>query len=154
MQCMYLADTIYLENRLLYRYRHTGTSAMSRRQYGIPYYVPIIDGYIKLDSLMKRFSDTHGLLSESRLMASIYIMDMIDEHYNVLRSKAEMDKLFQSRPEYISIVEAVGKYSDMNPNSKYTQYREHPVTYIIQKNMSGGRKVCKKICKKLLRMRK
>lgn len=24
MQCMYLADTIYLENRLLYRYRHTG----------------------------------------------------------------------------------------------------------------------------------
>lgn len=103
---------------------------------------------------MKRFSDKHGPLSESRLMASIYIMDMIDEHYNVLRSKTEMDKLFQSRPEYISIVEAVGKYSDMNPNSKYTQYREHPVTYIIQKNLSGGRKVCKKICKKLLRMRK
>ena len=53
---------------------------MSRRQYGIPYYVPIIDGYIKLDSLMRQHDNNKTPLSESRLMASIYIMDMVGEH--------------------------------------------------------------------------
>lgn len=154
MQCMYLADTVYLENQLLYLYRHTGISTMNRRSYGIPYYVPIINGYIKLDSLMQCFSDTHGQLFESRLMASIYIMDMIDEHYNVLRSKAALDELLRSNHDYVSIVEATGKYSDMKPNSKYAQYREYPATYIIKKNLNGGRKICKKICNKLLRLKK
>ena len=71
---------------------------MSRRQYGIPYYVPIIDGYIKLDSLMRQHDNNKTPLSESRLMASIYIMDMVGEHYHILRSKGELDALFASIP--------------------------------------------------------
>lgn len=154
MQCMYLADTVYLKNRLLYLYRQTGYSAMHHRQYGIPYYVPIIDGYIKLDSWMRRFPGDNGLLSESRLMASIYIMDMIDEHYNVAGSKRKMDRLLQSRPDYISIVEATGKYADLTPSSSYAQYKAHPIRYMIHARLNGGRKLCKKICQKLVLIRK
>lgn len=150
MQCMYLADLIYLENRLLYLYRHTGNSAMSRRQYGIPYYVPIIDGYIKLDSLMHQHDHNKMPLSESRLMASIYIMDMVGEHYHILRSKRELDALFASHPNYISIAEATGEYADLKPNPAYIQYREHPTRYIIRNNLSGGIKICKKIIRRLL----
>ena len=150
MQCMYLADSIYLENRLLYLYRHTGNSAMNRRQYGIPYYVPIIDGYIRLDSLMHQQDSTRLPLSESCLMASIYIMDMVREHYRVFRSKGELDALFAANPNYIAIAEATGEYSDLKPNPAYIQYREHPTRYIIQNNLNGGIKICQKIIRKLL----
>ncbi len=150
MQCMYLADSIYLENRLLYLYRHAGNSAMSRRQYGIPYYVPIIDGYIKLDSLMHQHDNNKMPLSESRLMASIYIMDMVGEHYHIFRTKRELDALFASHPNYISIAEATGEYADLKPNPAYIQYREHPTRYIIRNNLSGGIKICKKIIRRLL----
>ena len=158
MQCMYLADTVCLENRLMYLYRHIGISAMSRRQYGIPYYVPIIDGYIRLDSLMSRFSDIREPLSESRLMASIYIMDMVDEHYNIMRSKKEMDKLLLSRPDYISIVEATGKYADLKPSLSYAQYKAHPRHYIIKERLIGVKRICRKIyktiCSRLLQIQK
>lgn len=152
MQCMYLADSIYLENKLLYLYRHTGKSAMSRRQFGIPYYVPIIEGYIKLDVLMRLRSDNKPPLSESRLMASIYIMDMVEEHYALFRSKASMDELFASHPNYISIVEATGEYADLKPNTAYIQYKKHPSRYIIQNNLYGGIKICKIIVHKILRL--
>lgn len=152
MQCMYLADSIYLENKLLYRYRHTGKSAMSRRQFGIPYYVPIIEGHIKLDVLMRQRSDDKPPLSESRLMASIYIMDMVEEHYALFRSKASMDALFDSHPNYISIVEATGEYADLKPNTAYIQYKKHPSRYIIQNNLYGGIKICKIIVRKILRL--
>lgn len=151
MQCMYLANTIYLTNILMYLYRHNGKSAMSRRQYGIQYYVPIIDGYIRLDSLMRQCSNTRMLLSEARVMASIYIMDMIDEHYHILRSKKELDMLFATHSHYISIVEATGEYSDLKPNPAYTKYKKHPVSYIIRNNMIGGIKICKKIVQKIYR---
>lgn len=150
MQCMYLADSIYLENRLLYLYRHTGNSAMNRRKYGITYYVPIIDGYIKLDFLMRQQNSVRPPLSASRLMASIYIMDMVGEHYRLFRRKRELDALFASHPNYISIAEATGEYADLKPNPAFIQYREHPVRYIIRNNLSGGIKICKKIIRRLL----
>lgn len=150
MQCMYLADSIYLENRLLYLYRHTGNSAMNRRKYGITYYVPIIDGYIKLDFLMRQQDSVRPPLSASRLMASIYIMDMVGEHYRLFRRKRELDALFASHPNYISIAEATGEYADLKPNPAFIQYREHPVRYIIRNNLSGGIKICKKIIRRLL----
>ncbi len=149
MQCMYLADSIYLVNKLLYLYRHAGNSAMSRRQHGIPYFVPIIDGYLKLDSMMRQKKDDRMPLTEGRLMASIYIMDMIDEHYNMLRSKKELDALFADRPHYISILEASGEYSDLRPNATYIQYKNSPRRYIIQNNLNGGIKACGKIIRKL-----
>ncbi len=151
MQCMYLAESIYLVNKLLYLYRHTGKSAMSRRKYGIPYYVPIIDGYIKLDALMRQRKSDKMPLSESRLMASIYIMDMIDEHYLLLRHKKEMDLLLAAHPEYISIVEATGKYTDLKPNIAYSQYKAHPIRYIVQNNLNGGITICKRIIRKVFR---
>lgn len=149
MQCMYLADSIYLENKLLYLYRHTGNSAMHKRQYGIPYYVPIIDGYLKLDALMRQNKSNRQPLTESRLMAGIYIMDMIDEHYCVLGSKKEVDALLISRPDYVSIVEATGEYVDLTPNPEFARYKAHPISYIVQDNLNGGVRLCKKILRKL-----
>ena len=45
MQCLYLADKIYLVNQLMYFYRQNATSTIHMRNSGITYFVPIIDAY-------------------------------------------------------------------------------------------------------------
>lgn len=82
MQCLYLANEIYLINQLMYLYRQNATSAVHMRARGIPYFVPIIDAYIQLDAEMKRWeNDVRGSFHEGRVLAKIYIMDMIEEEW-------------------------------------------------------------------------
>lgn len=52
MQCLYLADKIYLVNELMYLYRQNVTSAIHMRNRGILYFVPIINAYIESDKEM------------------------------------------------------------------------------------------------------
>ncbi|MBR3584864.1 MAG: glycosyltransferase family 2 protein [Oscillospiraceae bacterium] len=147
MQCLYLAQSIYLQNKLLYLYRHTGHSAMSRRKFGIPYFAPIIDGYLKLDSMMRA---KQGDLSFtiSRQMASIYVMDMISEHFQALRGKKAVDRVLASCPDFVSVVSATGEYADLKPNEDYLLYIEHPTAYIMRNNWKGVIKLCRKIARK------
>ena len=93
---------------------------------------------------------TPHYFARERVRASIYIMDMVGEHYRLFRRKRELDALFASHPNYISIAEATGEYADLKPNPAFIQYREHPVRYIIRNNLSGGIKICKKIIRRLL----
>lgn len=74
MQCMYLAETIWLENRLLYNYRHAGSSAMSRRARGIPYFTPILNGYLKLDEMLQHSGKAP--LKEARNIVGVFTMEM------------------------------------------------------------------------------
>lgn len=151
MECMYLSKSIYLENRLLYLYRHTGSSAMHQRLYGIPYYESIINGYIKLDKLMREHSDGENLkpLMEARILASLYIMEMLAQHFQLLRSKKKIDKILAENTRYIDLLEASGEYSDLRPNPVYVQYRNHPYLYITYNNLIGGIKLCKRTIYKL-----
>ena len=156
MQCMYLAESIFLENRLMYLYRHIGNSAMSRRKYGIPYFVPIINGYLKLDDLMRHVPSKQGKepLVEGRVLANIYVMEMIAEHFQFLRPKKEVDEILERFPQYILIAEATGEYSNLSPNPAYIKYKNHPFSYAIHNNLIGGIKLCKKMARRLVRTRK
>lgn len=147
MQCMYLANTICLWNKVLYLYRHNGRSAMNSRVHGIPYFTPIIDGYLKLDSLIReKRADTSFTIS--RTMASIYIMDMIKEHYQMQRKKGDVKNLLKRRQDYVAIVTGTGKYADIKPNEDYAYYRKHPAVYIMRNNWKGVIKLCRKIARK------
>lgn len=150
MQCMYLAKSILLQNRLLYLIRCTGHSAMSRRKFGVLYYVPIIDGYIKLYEYVNQYEDVNLPFTEGALMANIYIMNMINEHYQFWHSKKTIDELFVSRPEYIAIEEATGKYSFLKPNTAFIAYKKHPFLIIAKDYMLGIIKFIKRTVKKIL----
>lgn len=105
MQCMYLADRICLENKLLYLYRQNRKSAMYKRKVGIPYYTPIIDAYLESDKKMLCWkNDKRGELHEGTVLARIYIMDMINEHYQRFGSSQQLENLLQDRPEYREIL--------------------------------------------------
>lgn len=148
MQCMYLASSIWLENRLLYYYRQNSASAMSRRAYGIPYFTPILGGYLKLDQMMRRYTDRKPLI-EARKIAGIFTMEMVAEHYQLLRPKREVDRFFTEYPRYISVLTAEGEYTDLEPNAEYQFYVNHPVRYILKNNIIGGGKLCKKVLRKV-----
>lgn len=151
MTCHYLAGQIRLENRLMYLYRLSEGSAMGSRKFGIPYFLPIIDGYLKLDRQMRPFADENrGALKAGKNCVSHYIMDMIDEHYQQRGSKTEVDALLDSRPDYLDALNAVGDFADMTPNSRYQQYRSAPGKYIAKHRFLGVLMKIKRMIKQFL----
>ena len=106
MQCLYLANKIYLTNQLMYLYRQNVTSAVHMRARGIPYFVPIIDAYIQSDAEMAQWeNDVRGSLHAGRLLAKIYIMDMIEEEWERNNGTKRIAELLAKRPDYQEILE-------------------------------------------------
>lgn len=147
MQCMYLASSIWLENRLLYYYRQNSASAMSRRAYGIPYFTPILGGYLRLDQMLHQHEGRKPL-TEARKITGIFAMEMIAEHYQFFRPKRDVDEFLASHPCYVSILKAEGEYADLRPNAEYKFYVNHPAIYRLKNHFVGGSKLCKKILRK------
>lgn len=128
MECMYLADEIYLENRLLYLYRQNRTSAMSTREYGIDYYIPIIDAYLEVDRRMIYWkNDSRGELHEGTILARIYIMDMIDEHYQHFGSQHQIDLLWNEKPKYKQVLNT--EIGDKRITQRWIAMQSHPLKY-------------------------
>lgn len=106
MQCLYLADKIYLVNQLMYLYRQNAESAVHIRNRGISYFIPIIDGYIQSDAEMaKYYNNDRGELKEGRILAKIFLMDMIEEELERVSGVKKLTELFSKRPEYKKIME-------------------------------------------------
>ena len=138
MACHYLAEQIWLENRVMYLYRINKGSAIGSRKFGIPYFVPIVDGYLKLDRQMRPFADEiRGELKESKKCVSYYIMDMIDEHYQQGGTKTEMDTLLDSRPDYLDALNAAGDFAGMEPEARYQAYCANSRMYILKNRLHG-----------------
>lgn len=126
MQCLYLADSFYLENRLMYLYRQNVASAIHRRRRGIPYYVPIINAYIKSDTDMAHWKNSvRGTLNEGKLLAKIYIMDMIEEEYESWDGASCIRKLLAERPDYREIAEKITGSVQVDKRWRYMQSHEH-----------------------------
>lgn len=49
MQCMTMANKVFLHNKILYKYRNNAASAVHRRAYGIEYFDPMFNAYMELD---------------------------------------------------------------------------------------------------------
>ncbi len=105
MQSLYLAHKIYQENVALYKYRHNTASASHSRPTGIEYYEPIIDAYLKSDFDMAKWAnEERGKLIAGNTLARVYIMDMIDEHYQSGGSKQQIMDYLKSRPDLLNIL--------------------------------------------------
>lgn len=105
MKCLFLANKGYLENKLLYLYRTNRNSAMYRRTRGIDYYIPIIEAYLKLDQDMEIWADeARGKLNEGHILASWYLMDMVEEHYQDGGKRKDMLKFMKEHPRYIRLI--------------------------------------------------
>jgi len=138
MQCIYLADTVALQNRLLYLYRHSALSAVHRRKYGIAYFSPIIDAWIESDKLMVSHQDgIRPALWEGRAMAAVCIVDMVEEHYQRFGSKSELDHLFQRKPEYLELI--TGSFAGNRPDSglRWQEMNAHPVKCKVKCHIKG-----------------
>lgn len=106
MQCLYLADKIYLVNQLMYLYRQNATSAIHMRNRGIPYFAPIINAYMESDKEMLQWkNDVRGELNEGKTLAKIYIMDMVEEEFERRNGAERIADLFAKRIDYQKIIE-------------------------------------------------
>lgn len=152
MSCMYLADRIYLENRPMYQYRIIDGSAMRSRKYGIPYFLPIIDGYLRLDEQMQPYANSsHGRLMAAKHCVRHYIMDMIDEHFQQGRSKAQIDALLAERSEFVDALTAANAFADSEPDPRYLRYCSSPRNYILKQRILGVLIQTKRRIKRILK---
>lgn len=136
MQCMYLADSIMLQNKLLYLYRINNNSAMLNRAYGIPYFVPIIDAYLESDEEMKKWKNAvRGELHGGTVLAQVYILDMIDEHFKNFGSSNQIRLLFDKKNKYVKLINS---YFKENSNiERFTYMKSHPHQYMFKQRIKG-----------------
>lgn len=105
IQCLYLAGKIRLINKVLYLYRMNLNSAMHTRQHGIPYYLPIINGWLQFDMRMAKYWDEQrGELLAGKVLAQIYFVDIASEHYEHFGRKSELETTIMSHPFYDSFL--------------------------------------------------
>lgn len=141
LQCMYLADRIYQENRIMYLYRIFAASAMGRRSFGIPYYSPIVEAYLESDHKMAPWADEkRGVFMVGRLSASRYIIYMMQEHFQQWRSKKEIEQLLDEHPEYVALMKRQPPYQFLPRSLEYPEYEEYeknPGKYILKHKFLG-----------------
>lgn len=138
MQCLYLADTVALQNQLLYLYRHSPSSAVHRRKYGITYFTPIIDAWMESDQLMAAHQEgVRPALWEGRAMAAVCIVDMAEEHYQHWGSKTALEQLLQQKPEYLELI--TGSFAANRPDSglRWHEMNAHPVKCRVKCHIKG-----------------
>lgn len=105
IHCMYLADSIYLVNQVMYLYRNNPFSASHRSGNGIEKYTPMIEAYLKSDEMMKVYqSETRGELNAGRKMAAVYIIDMTEEHFQTFGKVKDIETVFKERANYIELM--------------------------------------------------
>lgn len=139
MQCMYLAKSIYLNNRLMYLYRITDGSAMGRRKFGIAYYTPIIFSYLEMDRQMEPWAnEKRGVLLEGRRCANQYTMDMIREHYQHWGKKKMLDAFMDEHNELIDVVSGSGQYQMLKPHPEHQKYMQNSGAYIVIMYIKGS----------------
>lgn len=136
MQCLYLADKIYLINQLMYFYRQNATSTIHVRNRGITYFEPIVNAYIQSDLDMSRWSNNvRGNLHEGRLLAKIYIMDMMEEELENIHGAKKLIELSKKKPNYWEIVEASTNNAEVD--ERWTYMQKHKRKCIL-KNLFHG----------------
>lgn len=137
MQSLYLANQMYLENRLVYLYRDNGFSAMHSRKMGIEYFLPIVEGYLKSDLVMEKWANNkRGTLQEGNKMARLYLMDMINEHYMCGGKREDIKKLFEINKQFLYLLnnESIGGEKD---NQKWMYMVKHPYRTQIKSRIYG-----------------
>lgn len=136
IECLYLAEKVYLQNKLMYLYRKNLLSVMHTTSTGIEYYEPIVDGYLKLDKRMEKYeTKQRGRLLIGHKAASWYIADMMDSHFRAFRGKKEFDVFINQNSVFQELLE--GDCGGIVPNDRWNQYRKQPYMYIFKQYLIG-----------------
>lgn len=136
MQCIYLADRVYLNNRLMYYYRQNPASAVHTRPFGIQHFVPIIDTWIQTDDAMRIYADNdRGQLREGYTLARIYIMDLLDEHYRIGGTVQAIREVFLTHPQYVELWNS--SIGSVHLEKRYQFVKKHPRIHRIANRLYG-----------------
>ncbi len=136
MQCLYLSDTIWLENKIFHYYRNNNTSAVHTRQRGIPYYELIINNWLQLDNDMRKYAnEIKGTFDQGTVLAQIYTMDMIDEHYRTFSPERELVSFFDKHKDYLTSLEDLS--NDSPHKVRYLKWKKHPRSYRLKQKCIG-----------------
>ena len=136
MQCLYLANKIYLTNQLMYLYRQNITSVVHTRVRGIPYFVTIIDAYIQLDVKIEQWeNDVRGSFHEGQVLAKIYIMDMIEEEWEKNNGTKRIAELLAKRLDYQRILEE--SISNKTIDDRWSDMQKYRQKLILKKRIYG-----------------
>ena len=151
MSALYLAHRILLQNKLMYLYRQNATSAIHMRRYGIPYFSRIIHAYLSLDANMAPFQNSQREeLVAGRQLASIYVMDMADEHFSHFGTLKAFNRFMRENvdSEELSVL-LNGEDSRIPANVAYQQLQQHPVAYVMKEYLKGVLLAFPRLCVKI-----
>lgn len=142
MTCLYLADSIYLGNRLMYLYRQNAVSVMHNRLWGIPYYSSIMEAYLNWDEEMAVWETSErGQLEEGSLLAKIYLKDMMDEHFQMGGNKKQFKEYVQNDPNCQKILSLMSQ-----KERSMTEELQYSLRYRLKNRAKGlVRKACLKL---------
>lgn len=139
MQFKYLADKVYLKNRILYLYRNNQSSVSHKRRNAITKYVPIIDAYLKSDLCMQQYQNSYrGQLKEGSAMAAVYIVDVHEEHYRQFGSSKELRQMMINHPEYLSLITSPSFYHRSDSGLRWQMMNTHPWRFRIKCYAKGA----------------
>ena len=138
MQCLYLADSIFLENRILYLYRNNPLSASHKKRNAIDKYVPMIEAYMKSDKKMEQWkTNDRGSLRQGHVMAAIYVVDMIEEHYQQLGRKRDIEKILMNMPEYSFLMSSPEIWKPKRTCERWEALTAHPLRFQLRCHLHG-----------------
>lgn len=138
MQFKYLADSIYLCNKLLYLYRNNITSASHKKVDAIQKYEPIINAYIASDELMSTYQNTQrGILKEGHAMAAVYIVDVHEEHYQQLGAKKDLNQMMQRNAQYMKLITSQFAYNRPDSGLRWQKMMAHPLCFRLKCYVKG-----------------
>ena len=151
MSALYLAHQILLQNKLMYLYRQSVTSAIHMRRYGIPYFSHIIHAYLSLDANMAPFQNSQREeLVAGRQLASIYVMDMADEHFSHFGTLKAFNRFMQENVDSEQVTALLnGEDSRIPANAVYQQFQQHPVAYVMKEYLKGVLLAFPRLCVKI-----
>ena len=123
-RAVYLAESIFLRNKLFYLYRNNPGSLVHTRPFGIRYFPTIINAYLDLNSEMLEWkNEIRGELTIGRSCAIRYIMEMQREHYQSGGSTKAFGRFLQNNPQYPDLLIQEGLMDEyqllINPPFRY-----------------------------------
>ena len=140
VQCMYLCKSFYLLDRDFYVYRSNLSSVSHQKRNSLIKYPPIIKEWVASDEKMNDLGLCEkGELVEGHIMATIYVLDMHDEHYQQFGRKRDIDKLMNDNPNFRLYLESTLARSIPTISDRWKYICDHPTGYRLRCYIKGAK---------------
>lgn len=139
--CLFLAEKIRLVDQVLYLYRINAGSAMHSRKFGTDYMPDIIRGYMQTGLFLSQYENAdRGNANFCHVLAGVYTIEMIAEHYQHFRSTAALDQFLTDNPD-IAIMIGMLDPGDLSDNHRqlYDMYISNPKKFRWNNYLAGAR---------------